>query len=75
MLERWLAISGREAESSATAAAYGNLGLIYGTRGELDRAEEMYRKALALCKAVGAAPQVKQVLASLDSLNESRAER
>jgi len=75
MLERWLAISGREAEAGDTAAAYGNLGLIYRARGDLDRAEEMYQEALARFKAVGAAPRVEQVQRSLDSLNESRAER
>ncbi len=57
------------------AIRYGNLGLIYQTRGELDRAEEMLKKSLALFKAVGAAPSLKQVQAWLDSLNESRAER
>ena len=34
MVERRLAISGREAETADTAAAYGNLGVIYRTRGE-----------------------------------------
>ena len=53
MLERWLAISGREAETGDTAAAYGNLGLIYRTRGELDRAEEMLKKALAIEEKLG----------------------
>ncbi len=48
MHERWLAISGRGAETGNTAAAYGNLGIIYGTRRELDRAEEMHRKSLAI---------------------------
>ncbi len=53
MLERWLAISGRDAETGDTAAAYGNLGLIYRTRGELDRAEEMQKKALAIEEKLG----------------------
>ncbi len=35
----------------------------------------MFKKALALFKAVGAAPKVKQVQAWLNSLNESRVER
>lgn len=48
MLERWLAISGRDAETAETAAALGNLGLIYRTRGDLDRAEEMHKKSLAI---------------------------
>ncbi len=53
MLERWLAISGREAETGETAAAYGNLGLIYRTRGDLERAEEMHKKALAIDEKLG----------------------
>ncbi len=57
------------------ASHYGNLGNIYRTRGDLDRAEEMYKKALALFRAVGAAPEIKQTETVLDSLNESRAER
>jgi uncharacterized protein DUF4062/tetratricopeptide repeat protein len=38
MLERCLALSGREAETGDTATAYGNLGGIYQTRGELPAA-------------------------------------
>jgi tetratricopeptide (TPR) repeat protein len=53
MLERWLAISGRDAESADTAAAQGNLGVIYKTRGDLDRAEEMHKKALAIDEKLG----------------------
>lgn len=53
MLERWLAISGRDAETAETAAALGNLGLIYETRGDLDRAEEMHKKALAIEEKLG----------------------
>ncbi len=53
MLERWLAISGRDAENADTAGALGNLGLIYQTRGDLDRAEEMHKKALAIEEKLG----------------------
>ena len=53
LLERRLAISGLDAETADTAAALGNLGLIYRTRGELDRAEEMHRKALAIHEKLG----------------------
>ena len=35
------------------AAQYGNLGLIYGTRGDLERAEEMHRKALEIDEKLG----------------------
>lgn len=53
MLDRWLATSGRDSESADTAAAYGNLGLIYKTRGDLDRAEEMHRKSLEISEKLG----------------------
>jgi tetratricopeptide (TPR) repeat protein len=53
MLERWLALSGPDAENAATAAALGNLGVIYRTRGDLDRAEEMHMKALAIDEKLG----------------------
>ena len=35
------------------AIAYGNLGLIYRTRGELDKAEEMFRKGLKIDEKIG----------------------
>ena len=35
------------------ANAYGNLGNIYQTRGDLDRAEDMYQKALKLNEELG----------------------
>ena len=35
------------------AVAYGNLGLVYQTRGELDKAEEFYHKSLEIEKALG----------------------
>ena len=35
------------------ASDYGNLGLIYQTRGDLDKAEEFHGKSLALNKGLG----------------------
>ncbi len=43
------------------ASKYGNLGSLYKTRGDLNDAEEMYRKSLALFREIGAAPQSEQV--------------
>ena len=37
----------------ALAARTGNLGLIYRTRGELDRTEEMHKKSLAIEEKLG----------------------
>jgi tetratricopeptide (TPR) repeat protein len=42
------------------AAQYGNLGLVYRARGDLDAAEEMLKKALAIYEALG----LKQRIAS-----------
>lgn len=53
MLERSLAISGRDAQTMETAVALSNLGLIYRMRGDLNRAEEMHNKALAIDEKLG----------------------
>jgi tetratricopeptide (TPR) repeat protein len=42
-----------EDESEEKAALSGNLGLIYRKRGELDKAEEMHKKSLAIEKKLG----------------------
>jgi Tfp pilus assembly protein PilF len=41
------------ADKKGMAKAYGNLGVVYKSRGELDKAEQMYRKALAINEALG----------------------
>ena len=74
MLERWLAISGREAETDETAAAYGNLGLIYRTRGELDRAEEMHKKALEIHEKLGRQEGMANAYGNLGLLYRTRGE-
>jgi len=52
------------------ANQYGNLGNIYQTRGDLDEAEAMYRKALGLFRDVGAVLQVKHVQGLLEGLSD-----
>jgi tetratricopeptide (TPR) repeat protein len=42
-----------ENDESFQAIAYGNLGIIYQIRGELDKAEEFHRKSLEIDKALG----------------------
>ena len=53
VLEKWLNISGPNEISAETASAYGNLGILYLTRGNLERAEAMQQKALAIDEALG----------------------
>jgi lipopolysaccharide biosynthesis regulator YciM len=43
------------------ANQYGNLGNIYRTRGELDKAEEYWQKSLALFTKVGAKNKIAMV--------------
>jgi tetratricopeptide (TPR) repeat protein len=47
------------------AQNYGNLGIVYDTRGDLDKAEKMYRKSLALHEALGSK---KGMAANYDNL-------
>ena len=74
LLERWLAISGRDAETADTADALGNLGLIYQTRGDLDRAEEMHRKALAIDEKLGNQEGMAAVYGNLGLIYKQRGE-
>lgn len=53
-------------------AEYGNLGLIYGKRGESDRAEEMLRKALEIQKKLGLQEYLANQYANLGSLIKDR---
>jgi len=43
------------------AVAYGNLGVVYYTRGDLDQAVGYWEKSLALFTEIGAKPQMAQV--------------
>ncbi len=53
------------------ASQYGNLGVLYKTRGDLDRAEQMYRKSLDLFREIGAAPQIEHVEGLLAELRQA----
>jgi Flp pilus assembly protein TadD len=52
------------------ANAYGNLGIMYQIRGDLDKAEAKYLKALSLFQQIGAMPQVEQTKDRLRKLHE-----
>jgi hypothetical protein len=54
------------------AAAYGNLGGVYQTHGDLPQAAAMYKKSIALFQQVGATPQVQQLQELLDKLTVAR---
>jgi hypothetical protein len=49
---------------------YGNLGLLYCTRGELDQAEAIFKKSLALFEEIGMKDKVERVRGMLASLRE-----
>ncbi|MHC4569963.1 MAG: tetratricopeptide repeat protein, partial [Planctomycetota bacterium] len=53
VLKKWLDLSGPDKTSADTANAYGSLGTLYRTRGDLERAEEMCQKSLAINEALG----------------------
>ena len=56
------------------AINYGNLGMIYDTRGELDRAEEMYQKALAINEKLGRQEGIAIQYANLGLVADARGE-
>ena len=48
MYRKALALNEALGSKEGMASNYGNLGLVYKTRGELDKAEEMYKKSLEI---------------------------
>jgi tetratricopeptide (TPR) repeat protein len=74
LLERCLAISGRDSETADTANALGNLGLIYWRRGELDQAEEMHRKALGVHEKLGFQEGMVNQHGNLGAIYQTRGE-
>jgi tetratricopeptide (TPR) repeat protein len=74
LLNRWLSISGPDTETADTAAALGNLGLLYRTRGELDRAEEMHKKSLAISEKLGRQEGMASQYGNLGLIYQTRGE-
>lgn len=66
-----MTLGNRAADQAVVAAATGNLGTLYFTRGDLDRAEEMYRKSLDLFREIGATPQIEKTEGLLAKLREA----
>jgi tetratricopeptide (TPR) repeat protein len=73
-VNRSLAISGKDNKSSQTAAAYGNLGLIYKTRGELEKAEEFYLKSQEINTSLGRKDGLAIVHGNLGNIYKTRGE-
>ena len=59
----------------ASANAYGNLGIVYRTRGALDKAVVLYEKALAVNEALGSNAGMAYNYANLGSVYEARDEK
>ena len=57
------------------ASTYGNLGNVLHTRGDLDGAEQMHRKALALAVRIGAASLEEKLMSNLSRLEEIHDEK
>ncbi|MCP5204917.1 MAG: tetratricopeptide repeat protein [Pseudomonadales bacterium] len=55
------------------ADQYGNLGNLYQIRGELERAEEMYQKSLAIEETLGRKEGMASVYGNLESYIRPRA--
>ena len=72
VLEKWLNLSGPDEKSAGTADAYGNLGILYQTRGGLERAEEMHRKSLAIEEALGRKEGMASQYGNLGTLYQTR---
>ena len=53
MYEKSLGLNEALGRKEGMANQYGNLGIVYQTRGELDRAVEMYEKSLEIEEALG----------------------
>ena len=73
-INKWLNISGHEKKNQNTSIAYGNLGLLYKTRGELCRAEEMYLKALTIDEALGRKEGMAKQYGNIGNLYKTRGE-
>ena len=72
MYERVLELAGKE--EVWTAVAYGNLGLIYLTWGELQKAEDMHRKSLNIDQHLGRRRGMAAAYGNLGNVYKTRGE-
>ncbi|MFH1980854.1 MAG: tetratricopeptide repeat protein [Pseudomonadota bacterium] len=71
-LERWIELSGADTKSPDTATAYGKLGNLYKTQGDLERAEAMFGKSLAIDEALGHKEGMATAYGNLGKLYKTR---
>jgi len=74
VIGKWMGLSGAENRTSHTAAAFGNLGLLYQTRGEFERAEEMHLKSLVIEKELGRKEGIASDYGNLGNIYSIRGE-
>jgi len=68
-----VAYIGEKTEDKGTLAlAYGNLGILYKTRGESDKAEEMYEKSLAINIELGTKEGMASAYGNLGNIYSTR---
>jgi len=67
-----LAIEKKLGQQEGMALAYGSLGFLYQKRGDLDRAEEMFKKSLAIEKKLGQQEGMADQYGRLGFLYETR---
>lgn len=71
--ERWYSqLLTYAADPALKAGAYSQLGLIYQTRDQLDKAEQMHRSALAIAEQLGRLEDVANQLGQLGAVHEMR---
>jgi tetratricopeptide (TPR) repeat protein len=74
VLDKWLSLSGAENKIEETAAAIGNLALLYQIRGDLDRAEELHQKTLATYEALDQKEGMAAAYCNLGNVYQTRGE-
>ena len=74
MHQKSLAINEKLGRQEGMASEYGNLGVVYQTRGELDRAEEMLKKSLAIDEKLGRQEGMARQYGNLGLIYQTRGE-
>ena len=72
MLRKALEVFEKLGRLEGISLSYGNLGLVYDSRGDLDAAEEMHRKALQINEKIGLLEGMANAYGNLGSIAEKR---